>query len=296
MRIYVGNPSAYLFNLVATCDIVCYWAGTLLGLHHVAFVLGATLAFYMPGAIIVAALGEGFRRASVEERAAASVILSVAFTGLAALALDFTPLGITQVTLAAADTALFAMTAGALMIARRRVPLAAATQVNLERTAVLLAVAVTAGGWGLGAHGFGRAVVAADNLLLTDESGGYSEFMGSCTGERTGRDTALRFTSISHGDRHASYHILVHIDGHTALDAKPAGRVAPYAILHYRFVVRGPWREAQASLVGRTGRSALPNLRVTLRRQACAPGRIGPGADVESPNLRDGLRRQMGLE
>ncbi len=274
MRTRWVSRSTNLFAAVGVCDLAAYWTGVARGLHPVVFVLGATLAFYLPGTAIVAAMGDVFGHVSIEERAAMSVVFSIAFNALAALTLDFTPLGITQTALAAADSGLIVV-ACVFVLARERRSRPAAPAGNVERTVLVLLVSLMAGGWGLGASGFGGAVAKVDSVFQHSPPPDYSEFVASCTYDPATRDAVLEFVSIPHGGLRGPYRLSIRLDRRHRSDVRLGGGLTSGVPVHYRLQVRGPWKKVAARLTTWTaGPSVSPSLRTSLRPQAC---RVGSG-------------------
>ncbi|NTV99672.1 MAG: hypothetical protein HGA19_00025 [Oscillochloris sp.] len=88
-----------LFFLASTVSIALYWIAFSTGMKPLVFILGGTILFYLPGAILVRFTGRLVACTSWFEQIGLAVILSIVSVTIMAFVLDFTPFGITQFSL-----------------------------------------------------------------------------------------------------------------------------------------------------------------------------------------------------
>jgi len=282
---------AYLF--LAWVMALAYWVALAISVRPLEFVLGASLAFYVPGAVLVHLNPGFFRRTAWIEQVAASFILSVAFTAMSAFALDFTPLGITQRTLAAAITALVMgatlseVVRGGGLLSFREAGRADATAdgravgrrsqgdwgEKRQFALALASVMLLAAAWVVVMPMAGSIADRIDRSVTPRSSPGYTEFTASCILLPDGQGSALEFTVTDRGDPYNRYELSIGTDkGQRTSVALP--RVSgSLSVRRYRVRLPGRWHDLTARLDRRAGTGLKRGpLRTTMSAEVCRRG------------------------
>lgn len=228
---------------LALSVVVLHWVGLLTDIWLLSFVSGATLAFYLPGALIVRLNRALFDRTSRIEQIAMSVIMSVVYVSVAAFVLDFTSPGITRTSLAVATTLIVPISM-AIEAWRDRPP---ATWKSRQLAVELAAVVMLAIAWIVVFPALGNLSAGIDRLLTSRPGQGFSALSATCQ-RLPGMDRdEIEFTIVNRSGIDANYRLAIQ------RDAIPVATVdlrvpAQEQQLVYKLQVNRGWQNINATL------------------------------------------------
>ena len=263
-----GRSGLYVPRHLASASTVVgvYWLALMANLHILVFAVGACLAFYVPGALLVVNAPALFSGAAWIERTAMSVIGSVAYISVSALILDYTPAGITQVSLAASVTAIVLV--AWLVEAGRGTDRRRATSRSFTLT--LVGAIVVASAWPTSMTMLGGISASIYGSFHSLPERYYSEVSGACVKPRKYGPSALTLSVGNSTNSVQSYRLTIRVDGRMVSRRPLWFRLAPRTSKVYHRPLGAAWNAATAS-VRVLGRPSIPLL-VTLRPSACAVG------------------------
>jgi hypothetical protein len=223
--------------------IVLHWVGILAEIWLLSFVSGATLAFYLPGALIVRLNPGLFDRTSRIEQIAMSVIMSVAYVTVAAFVLDFTSPGITRITLAVATTLIVPVSV--VIEAWRDRP--AAIWRSRQFAVELASVAMLAIAWIVVFPTLGDLSAGIDRMMISRPERGFSAFSATCQ-QLPGSDRdEIEFTIINRSGADAGYRLTIQRDT-TLVAAVDLHVPVQDEQLVYKLQVDRGWKRVYATL------------------------------------------------
>jgi hypothetical protein len=233
-----------IFLTLVTGMVALHWVGVGIGIRSLIFATGASLAFYVPGALLVWLNPSFFRAVSWVERFAMSIILSITFITIAAFTLDLTSFGIYDVTLSAAITVLLFIVV--LVRLWRGNPWPGDINRHFSLELVLVTILVLA--WLIILPAIADLAKVIDKTLTSRPTAAYSALTLTCRQSDNQQEDTIEFLIIDRQDINTKYNLTVNRDDEQITATDLIGRANTNQALRYIVNVQRGWHQVSAAL------------------------------------------------